>query len=109
MRDGFTYIYKADLLTSYSKARIEAMTPTIAHSDYKAIELVPNDTDRVLSKLNTQFRSHTPPPASTLLQEWIPETPKHPKAVDVEAKSFKESLQHCMHPDIPSSPTESAF
>ena len=109
MRDGVNYIDKPDFLTAYNIARTEAMTPTIARSGFAATGLVPFDPDRVLSKLNTQICTPTPPPAPMLPQQWIPETPQHPEAVDLQAKSIKESLQRRMHPDTPYSPTESAF
>jgi hypothetical protein len=109
MCDGVNHIDKSDFLRAYNIARTEAITPAIARSGFAATGLVPFDPDRVLSKLNTQIRTPTPSPAPMLPQQWIPETPQHPKAVDLQAKSIKESLQRRMYPGIPSSPTESAF
>ena len=109
MRNGVNYIDKPDFLTAYYKARTEAITPTIARSGFTAAGLVPFNPERVLEKLNTQIRTPTPLPAPLPLQQWIPETPQHPEAVDLQAKSIKESLHRRMYPNIPSSPTESAF
>jgi len=38
-----------------------------------------------------------------------PETPQYPNGVDLQAQAIRESLQRRMYPNIPSSPTESAF
>jgi hypothetical protein len=83
MRDGVNYINKPDFLIAYNKARTKAMTPAIARSGFAATGLVLYDPDRVLSKLNTQIRTPTPSLAPMLPQQWIPETPQHPKAVDL--------------------------
>ena len=109
MRDGVNHIDKSDFLTAYQRARTEAMTPANARSGFAATGIVPFDPDRVLAKLNTQIRTPTPPPTPLPPQQWIPETPQYPEAVDLQAKSIKESLYRRMHPEIPSSPTESAF
>ena len=109
MRDRVNYIDKSDFLTVYNRARTEAITLANARSGFAATGIVPYNPDRVLTKLNTQIRTPTPPPAPMLPQQWIPETPQHPEAVDLQAKSIKESLQRHMYPNIPSSPTESAF
>lgn len=62
MRAELNHIDKADFLTAYSRARIEAITPNIARSGFKATGLVPYDPDRLLSKLKTQTLtpSHLP-------------------------------------------------
>ena len=108
MRNGVNHIDKADFLTAYNIARTEAITPAIIRSGFKATGLVPLDPDCVLEKLNIRLRTPTPPPA-TLLPQWHPKTPQHAEAVDLQAKSIQESLQRRMYPNIPSSPTESAF
>jgi hypothetical protein len=109
MRNGVNHIDKADFLTVYNRARTESITPAIIRSGFAATGLVPFNPERVLSKLNIQIRTPTPPLVPILPQQWIPETPQHPEAVDLQAKSIKESLQRRMYPEIPSSPTESAF
>jgi hypothetical protein len=109
MHNRVNHIDKPDFLTAYNIACTEAITPAIARSGFAATGLVPFNPDRVLSKLNIQVRTPTPLLVPMLPQQWIPETPQHPDAVDLQAKSIKESLQRRMHPDLPSSPTESAF
>jgi hypothetical protein len=82
MRNRVNYIDKPDFLTAYNRARIEAITPAIIRSGFAATRLVPFNPDRVLSELNIQIRTPTPPLAILPLL-WIPETPQHPKAVDL--------------------------
>jgi hypothetical protein len=108
MRDGVNHINKPDFLIAYQVARAEAITPAITRSGFAAIGLVPFDPNRVLKKLNTRIRTPTPP-LPIAPQQWALETPQNPKGVDLQAKSIKESLQRRMYPNIPSSPTESAF
>jgi hypothetical protein len=83
MRNRVNYIDKADFLTAYNKARTESITPAIIRSGFTATGLVPFDPDRVLSKLNIQIRTPTPLLVPILLQQWNPETPQHPEAVDL--------------------------
>lgn len=65
MRVGVSHINKSDFLPAYLTARIESLTSNIIRSGFTAAGLVPYDPERVLSKLNTQLRTPTPPPPVT--------------------------------------------
>ncbi len=59
---GVNHIDKPDFLIAYVSAREESMAINTVRSGFVATGLVPYDPDRVLSKLNTQLRTPTPPP-----------------------------------------------
>ena len=82
MRNRVNYIDKPDFLIVYNRAYIEAITPAIIRSGFTATRLVPFNPDRVLLELNIQIRIPTPPLVILPLL-WIPETPQHPKVVDL--------------------------
>ncbi len=62
IRVGVSYINKSDFLLAYLTARTEALTLNTIRSRFAAAGLVPYDPEYVLSKLNTQLRTPTPPP-----------------------------------------------
>ena len=61
MRMGINHIDKLDFLTAYPQARDEAFRPTIVQNAFAAAGLVPYNPDRVLSQLNIQLKTPTPP------------------------------------------------
>ena len=61
IRMGVSHIDKPDFLTAYLTARKESMTINTIRNGFAATGLVPYDPIRVLSKLNTQLRTLTPP------------------------------------------------
>jgi hypothetical protein len=77
MRTGVDHIDKQDFLQAYLVARTEAMNPANIHSSFAATGLVPYDPERVLSKLNTQLKTPTPPSSGHATEQggWVLETP----------------------------------
>ena len=65
IRAGVNYINKPDFLMAYRSAREESIAINIVRNRFAAIGLVPYNPERVLSKLNTQLRTPTPPPTIT--------------------------------------------
>ena len=65
MRVRVNHIDKSDFLLAYLTARTEALTSNTVRSGFVATRLVLYDPKRVLSKLNTQLRTPTPPPPLT--------------------------------------------
>ena len=65
MRVGVNYIDKSDFLLAYLTAYTEALTSNTVCSRFVATGLVLYDPECVLSKLNTQLRTPTPPPPLT--------------------------------------------
>ncbi|KAJ5267711.1 hypothetical protein N7478_010519 [Penicillium angulare] len=63
MRNGINHIDKLDFLEAYPSARIEAFHSDTIKNSFGAAGLVPFYPDRVISKLDIQLRTPTPPQA----------------------------------------------
>ena len=108
MRAGINHIDKPDFLTAYVSARKESMTPDIIRSRFAATGIAPYDPDQVLSKLNTQLRTPTPPPMPPLEQgHWAPQTPYNITQLELQAKAIEEYLGR--RTNNPQSPTNQAL
>jgi hypothetical protein len=93
-RVGFNYINKTDFLSAYSTAYPEAMTINIARNGFKAAGLIPYDPEQVLSKLNTQLRTPTPPRVtSNTHSPWAPETPHNIQELENQSTIIQGFLQ----------------
>ena len=107
MRVGVNHIDKSDFLSAYSTARTEALTSNTVRSGFAATGLVPYDPERVLSKLNTQLRTPTPPPPSATEQApWVLETPHNIQELERQAKAIRDFVQR--RTASSSSPTDRA-
>ena len=95
MRTGVNYIDKPDFLTAYQIARLDSISIDIVRSGFAATGLVPYNPDRVLSKLNTQLRTPTPPLLSNSPQQapWVPETPHNIAELELQTKALKDYIQ----------------
>jgi hypothetical protein len=94
MRVGVSHIDKSDFLPAYFTACTEALTSNTVRSGFAATGLVPYDPERVLSKLNTQLRTPTPPPPSTTEHApWVLETPHNIQELELQAKAIGDFVQ----------------
>jgi hypothetical protein len=108
MRNGVNHIDKQDFLEAYYTARTETMNQSNIHSSFAATGVVPYDPERVLSKLNTQLRTPTPPPATAIEQgPWIPETPHNTTQLELQSKAIKDYIKR--RTKSPPSPTDLAL
>jgi hypothetical protein len=103
MRMGFNSMDKEDFLEIYQRVRIRTFTSAIIESAFTATGLIPDNPDQVLSKLNIQLRTPTPPVIEQPLQQpWIPETPHNVRELELQATAIRR--RHVM-----SSPTDHAL
>jgi hypothetical protein len=88
---GLNYINKPDFLTAYVSARNESIGINTVRNGFAATGLVPFDPEQVLSKLNTQLRTPTPPIDPSLTQQgpWVPETPYNVTQLELQAQAIK--------------------
>jgi hypothetical protein len=108
MRTGVNHINKPDFLTAYLSAHKESMTSDTICSGFAATGLVLYDLERVLSKLNTQLRTPTPPLAVSPKQShWVSKTPHDVSQLELQAKAIKEYLSR--RTKGPPSPTDQAL
>lgn len=91
MRLGLNHIDKLDFLEAYPHARIEAFKPNTIKNSFTAAGLVPFDPDRVLSKLNIQLRTPTPPGSQS--SDWEPKTPLNYMQLQKQSSSIKALLR----------------
>ena len=75
MRAGINHIDKFDFLDAYPSTRSETFKSETIKNSFSATGLVPYDPDRVISKLNIQLRTPTPPLSRG--SEWEPKTPSN--------------------------------
>lgn len=61
IQPGINHIDKLDFLILYPQARVDAFKQDIIQNSVKAAGLVPLNPEPVLSKLNIQLRTPTPP------------------------------------------------
>jgi hypothetical protein len=63
-------------------------------SSFTATGVLLYDLERVLSKLNTQLRTPTLPPASVIEQgPWAPETPHNTVQLELQSKAIKDYIK----------------
>jgi hypothetical protein len=96
MRNGVNHIDKQDFLEAYYNARKETMTQANISSSFAATRVLPYDPERVLTKLNTQLRTLTPPPLPLPALDqgpWIPETPHNTAQLELQSKAIKDYIK----------------
>ena len=99
MRVGINHIDKLEFLEAYPQARSEAFKPETIQNSFAAAGLVPYNPDRVLSQLDIQLRTPTPPGSrgSDSSRNFTPKTPQTLKQLRRQAASvqklIKEQLQ----------------
>jgi hypothetical protein len=92
MRSGQNHIDKLDFLDAFPDARIEAFKAETIKNSFSATGLVPYDPNRVISKLNIQLRTPTPPP-SRGSQSSAYQTPSNYKQLQKHEISIKKLLK----------------
>ena len=108
MRLGVSHIDKTDFLTAYTTTRQETFTYANIRNGFQATGLLPYNPDYVLSKLNTQLRTPTPPPApSNEPSPWAPETPHNVHELQRQATAIKGFIEGRTRGS--SSPTDQAI
>jgi hypothetical protein len=92
MRSGQNHIDKLDFLDAFPDARIEAFKAETIKNSFSVTGLVPYDPNRVISKLNIQLRTPTPPP-SRGSQSSAYQTPLNYKQLQKHEISIKKLLK----------------
>jgi hypothetical protein len=105
MRLGFNHIDKFDFLEAYPNARTEVFRPENIQNGFAAAGLVPLHPERVLSQLNIQLKTPTPPLSRSTTS--VPKTPYNLKQLNKQASTIKKLLRH--RTQSPPSPTNRAL
>lgn len=95
MRLGINHIDKLDFLAAYPHARKETYKPENLINGFAATGLVPFNPDRVLTQLNVQLKTPTPPGSrsSDSQAPWIPGTPHNIIELERQATAIKNFLK----------------
>ncbi|KAG2000778.1 hypothetical protein GB937_010843 [Aspergillus fischeri] len=91
MRLGFNYINKFDFLEAYPQARTAIFSADNIKSGFSATGLIPFNPDRVLSQLNIQLKTPTPPGSRSTNS--VPKTPHNLKQLRKQETTFKKLLR----------------
>jgi hypothetical protein len=104
-RNGINHIDKFDFLEAYPLARIEAFKSETIKNSFRSAGLIPFAPEIVISKLDIQLRTPTPP--SSRGSDWDPKTPSNYMQLQKQASSIKALLR--MRSRSPPSPLNSAI
>jgi hypothetical protein len=105
---GINHIDKDEFLTIYSRVRTEALNEKNIQSGFRATGLVPYDPEQVLSRLNTQMKTPTPPGTSHSSQaSWATATPHNIRQVELQTEKIKKYLKR--RTQSPPSPSKRAL
>ena len=105
---GINHIDKDHFLTVYASVRKEALSQKNILSGFKATGLVPYDPEQVLSRLNTQLHTPTPPGSSHSSQAtWATATPHNIRQLELLSEKVKKHLKR--RTQSPPSPTNQAL
>jgi hypothetical protein len=108
MRLGINHVDKEEFLSAYSLIRGEALNQNNIQSGFRATGLAPYDPEQVLSRLNTQMHTPTPPGSSHGSQaSWVPQTPHNIIQLERQTEKIKKYIKH--RTQSPPSPTREAL
>jgi hypothetical protein len=96
MRLGINHISKVDFLSAYPQARSEAFRTLNIQNGFMVTGLVPYDPRRVLSTLQVQFKTPTPPGTSHGINSdsnWAPEIPQNIIGLQKQSDTIKAMLK----------------
>lgn len=74
-------------------ARTESITTDIVRSGFTAIELVPYDPERVLSRINTYLQTPIPLPTLNQPSPLAPETPHNIQGLERQVRVIQGYIQ----------------
>jgi hypothetical protein len=108
MRLGINHINKVDFLSIYPQARSEAFKDSNIRNGFMATGLVPYNPQHVLSTLQIQFKTPTPPGTSHGSDSnWAPETPQNIIGLHRQSDTIKAMLKR--RTKSPPTPTKQAL
>ncbi|XP_077660561.1 uncharacterized protein AFUA_3G10430 [Aspergillus fumigatus Af293] len=105
MRLGFNHIDKFDFLEAYPQARTAIFSADNIKSGFSATGLIPLNPDRVLSQLNIQLRTLTPPGSRSTNS--VPKTPYNLKQLKKQETTLKKLLRERTY--SPPTPTKAVL
>jgi hypothetical protein len=105
MRLGFNHIDKFNFLEAYPQAHTAIFSADNIKSGFSATGLIPLNPDRVLSQLNIQLKTPTPPGSRST--DSIPKTPYNLTQLKKQESTLKKLLRE--RTNSPPTPTKAAL
>ena len=99
MRTGVNYIDKYDFLDAFPAARESAFKAETIQNSFAAAGLVPYNPERVLSNLNIQLKTLTPPGSRSTNS--APQTPYNARQLEKQVSTVKKLLSTRSQSPIP--------
>ncbi|KAH8430962.1 uncharacterized protein LDX57_013068 [Aspergillus melleus] len=96
---GVRHITKFDFLEMFATARDLAFTAEPIQNSFAATGLIPFNPDRMLSKLNIQLKTPTPPGSRST--DSAPKTPYTTRQLEKQASAAKRLLKERAHSPLP--------
>jgi hypothetical protein len=102
MRASINHVSKLEFLCAFREAFFISMTQKTIQGGFAGAGLIPYNPSKVLSQLDIQLRTPTPPgPSPDLATHWVSKTPQNP----IEATSQTELIKNRITNHLNSSPT----
>jgi hypothetical protein len=92
IRHHINHITKLEFLPAFKTAFDRAFTPANICSAFRGAGLVPLQPEAVLSKLDVQLRTPTPP-AALLEAPWVAQTPSNARELEAQSSLIRERVR----------------
>ncbi|KAF7565563.1 hypothetical protein PtrM4_096220 [Pyrenophora tritici-repentis] len=93
MRNHINHITKLEFLPAFKIAFDQAFTPANICSAFRGAGLVPLQPEAVLSKLDVQLRTPTPPAAALPEAPWVAQTPSNARELEAQSSLIRERVR----------------
>ncbi|KAI1508857.1 DDE superfamily endonuclease [Pyrenophora tritici-repentis] len=93
MRNHINHITKLEFLPAFKIAFDQAFTPANICSAFRGAGLVPLQPEAVLSKLDIQLRTPTPPAAALPEAPWVAQTPSNARELEAQSSLIRERVR----------------
>jgi hypothetical protein len=91
-RSCIYYVNKETFLPAFKEAYKKTFTPENVRAGFRGAGLVPYDLEAVLSKLDVQLRTPTPPAPGTVA--WEAQTPRNAREIEAQSTLIRDRMQH---------------
>jgi hypothetical protein len=91
-RSRVHYINKETFLPAFKAAYKKTFTPENVRAGFRGAGLVPYDPEVVLSKLDVQLRTPTPPAPGTVA--WEAQTPRNAREIEAQSTLIRNRMQN---------------
>ncbi|KAF7576741.1 hypothetical protein PtrM4_009810 [Pyrenophora tritici-repentis] len=93
MRNHINYITKLEFLPAFKAAFDRAFTPANICSAFRGAGLVPLQLEAVLSKVDVQLRTLTPPAAALPEAPWVAQTPSNARELEAQSSLISSIIK----------------